>query len=237
MIACHSKKKGLANYLRQHSHRGGIIICENPKFIYLKPAKTAGTSILREFLEKEISEVFHLKDHPEKAHRWFKEITDEKLQSYFIFCVVRNPFDRFVSLAAYFNIPFKKFIREISKYCEDDNIRIHSLPQSIYTHLNGYQFVDMICRFECLQADMNLVLDRIGLSRRILPYINKSRHSHYSEYYTDDEIELIEKLYADDIKYFGYSFEKAAASKSPKLKIKEKICKKLARIVGRFLKH
>ncbi|NES87154.1 MAG: sulfotransferase family protein [Moorea sp. SIO2B7] len=201
------KRKGLSTYLRSHDHQGGIIVCEPLKFIYMKPTKTAGTSILRAGLEKRLSGIIHHKDHPEQFKEWINRITDEELEDYFIFSVVRNPWDRLVSVSAYFNIPFKDFVNNIDKYWKNYNLRIHSLPLHLYTHCNGEQFVDMICRFESLQPDLNLCFDQINIDREKLAFVNRSKHRHYSLYYTDSEIKIVESIYKKDIEYFGYMFE------------------------------
>lgn len=191
------RRDGLAKYLRSHEHPGGIIICERLKFLYMKPAKTAGTSILRATLEKKIPGIVHHKDHPEQYEEWLGRISDEALKDYYIFSVVRNPWDRLVSVAAYLKIPLKRFLNNFDDYRKDEYIRIHSLPLSLYTHFNGMPFVDYICRFECLQADMNLVSDRLGLAREKLPFKNRSKHDHYSLYYSPEDMQKAVSIYME----------------------------------------
>ena len=41
---------GIVDYLRNFNHQGGIVASEN-KFIYMKPSKTAGTSIFHHILK------------------------------------------------------------------------------------------------------------------------------------------------------------------------------------------
>jgi len=90
MYKLKSDKTGLTTFFKNHPHKEGIIVSEQKKFIYMKPTKTAGTSILRHFLEKEIKDIFHLKDHPKEFLFWLNAITDKELEEYFIFAVVRN---------------------------------------------------------------------------------------------------------------------------------------------------
>jgi hypothetical protein len=54
---------------------------------------------------------------------------------------------------------------------------------------------------------MNLVCDFLGIARSHLPFVNATRHGHYSKYYKEDAIEFVRRVYALDIKYFGYEFE------------------------------
>lgn len=212
-----ASRRGLSAYFAAHEHPGGIIICEERKFIYMKPAKTAGTSILREHLEKQMPGIIHQKNHPEQFADWIRRINDEELEKYFIFSVVRNPWDRLVSVAAYVKVSFKDFVRNINEHWKTEKIRVHSLPLHLYTHCNGIRFADMICRFETLQPDMNLVFDRIGMDRRPLPFVNRSRHGHYSAYYGELEIRVVEEIYAKDIEYFGYAFEKESSRRGSAL--------------------
>ncbi|MEM7801551.1 MAG: sulfotransferase family 2 domain-containing protein, partial [Chloroflexota bacterium] len=156
--------------------------------------------------EKEFDHIFHLKNHPERFGRCINRITSKDLEDYFIFSVVRNPWDRMVSVSSYFDLDFKAYIKEIDRYWEDQNIKIHSLPITTYTHNNGTPFVEFICRFESLQPDMNLVFDQIGIDRRDLPLVNQSKHKHYAYYYTDFEREKVDHIYREDIKFYGYSF-------------------------------
>lgn len=204
-------RQGLADYLRSHPHPGGIIACPARRFIYMKPAKTAGTSILRATLEKHIPGIIHHKDHPGQFREWLDAITDEDLAGYYIFSVVRNPWDRAVSLAAYLDIPFTDFVERFDEHCKTPNTQEHALPLSLYTHLGDTAFVDDICRFERLQADFSRIAANIGLGNVPLPHSNPSQHAHYSSYYRDSDIEKVGGIYRADIDHFGYAFEHAPA--------------------------
>ena len=208
-----SNRTGVSAYFLSHAHQGGIIVCEERKFIYMKPGRTAGTSILRGHLEKHLAGVIHRKDHPQAFQAWLERISDKELDEYFIFSVVRNPWDRLVSAAAFFQVPFLKLVRNIHEYWKNEFVRMHLLPLHLYTHCNGTRFVDVICRFETLQADMDLVFDQIGLERTRLPNLNQSRHEHYSRLYGQEEMAIVEQLYAKDIEYFGYVFEEDLRAK------------------------
>ncbi len=202
-------KSGLKGFLANHPHTRGIIVCPERRFIYMKATKTAGTSILRGLLEKEIPGIIHQKDHPDRFGDWLENISDDLLQEYFIFSIVRNPWDRVVSIASYFDVPLVDFLSNFKQYCQEDSIRIHSLPLNLYTHQNGLRFADMICRFESLQPDINLVLDKISLERQNIPFLNRSDHQHYSMYYSPEDIKKVAEIYRDDIRLFGYMFQEA----------------------------
>lgn len=203
-----SKKEGLADYLRSHKHPGSIIVCENPQFIYMKAAKTAGSSILRHGLEKTSLEIFHKRDHPERFYSWLAEIDDNALENYFVFAFVRNPWDRFVSTASYLGIQFDNFVKNYYQHLEVPQVYTHSLPLNLYTHFeDGIVFVDYIGRMENIQQDFDEICDHLQLARIKLPHRNRSVHSHYSMYLDQAAFKLMNSVYRKDIDYYGYQFE------------------------------
>ncbi len=208
-------RAGLAEYLKNHPHLRGIIVNPERKFIYMKAAKTAGTSILRGLLEPQAPGTIHQKDHPARFNQWLAGIDDQQLEEYYIFSILRNPWDRMVSLAEYFEIPFLDFVHQFEMFCQTDIIRLHALPIHLYTHNQGQNFTDHLCRFEHLQPDMNLVFDRIGIQRQPLPFMNPSGHPDYRKYYGPEEREIVAGIYAKDIEYFGYVFAGHQAPTSP----------------------
>jgi hypothetical protein len=213
------KRKGLADYLRNnHPHKAGIIVSKSKKMIYMKPTKTAGTTVLWHFLDKEIDDLIHLDENPEEFTDWIKNLTDEDLEEYIIFAVVRNPYDRFVSSSSYLKIPFKSLVSNFNVHIKDDVNYRHTLPQHYYTHINKECFVDLICRFETLGTDMNLVCDQLGIERRVLPRTNISEHKDYSTYYSENDKKVVNTLYKLDFKLYGYAFEKFKVVKVPLMK-------------------
>jgi len=138
--------------------------------------------------------------------------------SCFRFSFVRNPWDRVVSL--YF---FKK-MREGEKYPfknDQDKKRIanmtfeewiirvlqnrHIKNQYDYITVNNKVVTDFIGRFEAIQSDFKNLCDKLEY-RAILPHVCKSKHDHYSKYYSKHTKELVADFFRKDINYFGYSF-------------------------------
>lgn len=192
----------------------------------MKPAKTAGTSILRHGLEKRVPDIIHLDDHPQKFNRWIEAITDEMLCEYFIFSVIRNPYARMVSAAAYFGylpirlkisvlrLRFRRFLKNLDRDRKgSDTLHTHTLPLHLYTHLDvrrprgSRQFVDFICSTETLQRDMEYVFKQLGLKNEKVAFTNKSKHRPYTSYYDDDSKSRVHSIYKKDIELYGYSFD------------------------------
>ena len=67
---------------------------------------------------------------------------------------------------------------------------------------------DYVGRTETMQMDMDIICEKIGISKIKLPHVNKTKHKHYTEYYTDETRELVANWHKIDIDYFGFKFEK-----------------------------
>lgn len=154
--------------------------------------------------------MMHRKKNPEFYREWICNITDDELKNYFIFSVVRNPWDRVVSVESKFKVGWKKLLEQCitNGKWTDDVARIHAIPVYDYIYLNGEKFVDYIIRYEQLQHDYNMLCLKLEVSSETLPRIFKStRKADYRLYYNEQQKELVSRAYADDIKCFGYSFE------------------------------
>ncbi len=82
------------------------------------------------------------------------------------------------------------------------------------TDEDGHLLVDFIGRFETLEADYSLALDKIeqhcGKPVRRIPFpirrgVSSIGHP-YSFYYNDETVELVRDHFKEDIEYFGYDF-------------------------------
>jgi hypothetical protein len=153
-----------------------------------------------------------------------------EIEKYFIFSVIRNPWDRMVSYWKYRQnkswAPIDGKLNEFHKWLEfttsldlndlrgktaNGNIQDFRMAMSSqYDSLknsNGDIQVELI-RFENLQEDFKYVCDKIGIPQQQLPHKNKTKHKHYTEYYDDETKQIVAEKYAKDIEYFGYKFGK-----------------------------
>jgi len=197
-------RSGLANFLRNHPHKGGIIVHPERQFIYMKAAKTAGTSLFRSVLEPMIGGFTHQKADPDRFAKIMSGLTDEKLEKFFIFAVVRDPLDRFISMSTYLDGDIESFLKDFDKHNEDENTFYHTRPLALYTHLDGRPFVDAICQAETLQEHMNAVFDYLDLPRWSIPRKNRTktrnRHTKLNPYQAAE----VKELYAQDMALYGY---------------------------------
>ena len=74
----------------------------------------------------------------------------------------------------------------------------------------GRVSLDFIGRFENLQEDFDSICDKIGKKKiKLLEAKKLNKRPHYSSFYDDESISIIERLYKDDIKRFNYEYEEA----------------------------
>ncbi len=154
--------------------------------------------------------------------------------TYFKFTFVRNPWDKLVSFYHYHmrrgwdlfpwtvdTAPdFNLFIQKIyvddggalafdifrgRKYASTHRLRLVNSLDWV-SGPDDEILVDFIGRVETLQADFDIVCDRIGIRRRQLPHANRSRHRPYWEYYDEASRRVVAEKFSRDIEYFGYRF-------------------------------
>ena len=133
-------------------------------------------------------------------------------KEHFRFTFVRNPFDRLVSSYNYLTGGFgnegdQKYGETLPKSFKDF---VHNGINLNWLHLRPMRDwadsrIDYIGRFENINRDF-VDISRIMGKYAKLDHINKAPHKHYTEYYDDELKEIVGKVYAEDIEYFGYEF-------------------------------
>jgi len=75
------------------------------------------------------------------------------------------------------------------------------------TDESGKVVVNFMGRFEKFQIDFDYICDQIGIERRELARMHKTKHDFYSTYYDEETKEMVRKLLHLEIKMFGYKFK------------------------------
>ena len=202
-----------------------MMISTQYRVIFVHIQKTAGTSV-SEFLASNLMAKRNGGKH-ESAHEVKNRIPEETWLSCFKFSFVRNPWDRLASWYLHMkkhhtsigNNPFFDYLLSVGDTFEnfilygDRTIATPWGDRNLFTNqfdqlaLADQLLVDFVGKFESLESDWNLILDRIGYTGPAkLPHVNAIPREHYRGMYTGRARDLVEEKFQKDIKQFGYSF-------------------------------
>jgi hypothetical protein len=229
-----------------------MLCSHNRKFIYIKTKKTASTSVevlLEPFC---LDSPRSAQEHGDmvvttsgiigyRGRNWkgklfynhmpaaeiLAQLGDEIFWSYKKLCVVRNPFDKAVSMFWFLlshperqalvsapldvvRLAFGKFIRsEHTKFNQLD--RTSCCDWYIYT-IDDKVVADVVLRFETLALDLEVFFSSLGVQFDIGNMsLYKSgfrvRREHFTEYYDAEALAIAQHLFRKEINYFNYAFQ------------------------------
>jgi len=207
------------------------MISHDHKCIFIHIPRTGGSSF-----EKVIFGMdwfAHKKETKHLIASQAKEIYKEYWNDYFKFAIVRNPWDRCVSMLNfsknYYGYEENFFKKKLTKkklewyknrynypFTIEYDYRFYSISEVINErHSNNQVYLnildeelDYVGKFENLHDDFKEVSKILGLNKQELPILaeSKNRKKNYRDYYTSELKEIVENVYAKDIQKFNYSF-------------------------------
>jgi len=152
-----------------------------------------------------------------KPHELFN-IIGPTVKKHFSFCVVRNPWDRVVSMYKFAtkyklnklydirdNLNFLDFCNILNDH-KNDKYFLASHLQSEWAF--DYPRPNKILKFENIQEDFEKMAKNANLNllSNKLPHLNDTEHSHYSDYYNRETKLIVYNLFEQDIDNFKYTF-------------------------------
>lgn len=158
---------------------------------------------------------------PEHANvRHVEEIAGIDLRDFFVFGAIRNPWEREVSKYVYtkrhlrsryfkrvywrsHNLSFREVLRLQLREAERNGFR---QQLDYFRRANGEILLSDYMRFETLNGDYRRIAETLDLSVKELPHLNKSRRGSVADHYDAESIDLVRRLYRDDIEHFGYDY-------------------------------
>jgi hypothetical protein len=201
------------------------------KCIFIHIPKTAGNSIERTCLFDDQRESTRENVGGHLPARKIRDKYPDKYSDYFKFTVVRNPYDKLLSCYYYLkqadNIRNEKLVRLKKKiiksgnfhnFCryvlhEEANIITHLKPQTDFIcDENGAVIVDYIAKLENLKNDVKIIENKLGVNLSI-HHRNPSVRFACSNYYNDNDVEIVSNVYCKDISMFGYKYEQGKMEK------------------------
>lgn len=145
------------------------------------------------------------------------QVTRQQYEEFYKFTFVRNPWARAYSMYKHImreehklkrykmqDWQDKSFKAFLNKYAGKKDI----MPQIYWLKdFKGNIPLDYIGRFENLSGDFETVCSNMGIETLELPHIYKSSKDDYREYFDTDMVDLVARVYAEEIQLFGYKFE------------------------------
>lgn len=187
-----------------------MLLSHKYKFIFIHIPKNGGTSIkaaLSPYADKE----YEMPYKHRKSKYWRDHL--KCWNEYFKFVFVRNPWDRMISKRFYqLYIQPDPECRKVGWDCKnlEDFFELdrtkHIINQCDYFYDGDKCMVDFVGKYENFQEDFNIVCDRIGIGRIVLPHLNSSPRGSYQEYYNETTKEIVDKACHNDIIRYGYKF-------------------------------
>ncbi|MDO5706823.1 MAG: sulfotransferase family 2 domain-containing protein [Paracoccus sp. (in: a-proteobacteria)] len=214
-----------------------MIISLRHRYIFVHIPKTGGTS-LTQMLERRVgrddiilsdtpkgrARRHRVKDAPARGRLWkhatladIEGLVDPAIfADYLIFTLVRNPWDRLVSMYHWARTQsFDHPTVRLAKATDFDGFLRHPMttrmiawPETRYlTDSRGTEWPALFLRFETLSADTAMLGDRLGLKLGPLPHVNPSQRGAYRDYYTGETAAIVARAAAQSIARFGYAFD------------------------------
>ena len=215
-----------------------MILSRGRRYIFVHAPKTGGTSLALALEARAMADDVMLGDTPkavkrrhrvkdvEASGRLWKHsmLTDlyglvgqEEIEAFFVFTLVRNPWDRMVSYYHWlrdqrFDHPavtharsqdFAGFLRQPEV---TDSLRAQPFGRYV-VDAGGVDRANLYIRLEHLAEDLAPLEAHLGFRLGDIPRVNLSnRDRDWRRYYGDSEAEIVRELCETDIKRFGYVF-------------------------------
>ena len=206
-----------------------MIISPNHKYVFVAVPKT-GTHAVRQALRPHmgagdmeqvglfVKRQFPIADLAKVGHGHIsleqlrKFMDPAKFAEYFKFAFVRNPFDRFISYCSFitrergaFKTDPQKVMRRVLANPPSEHVLFW--PQNTFlVDGEGKLLTDYVGRVETMQQSFEFIASKIGVPAVQLDKVNATERSAYRDYYDQELIDGVAKLYADDLRLFEYDF-------------------------------
>ncbi len=215
-----------------------MILSRGRRYIFLHAPKTGGTSLALALEARAMADDVMLGDTPKALKRrrrvqdvktsgrlWkhsmltdlYGLVTQAEMEEFFVFTLVRNPWDRMVSYYHWLQIqnfdhPAVGLAKELAfpAFLRTPLIRagMQNFPYGRYVQdADGVERADLFIRLEHLAEDLAPLEAHLGFALGAVPRENQSKRNHdWRVYYGDDEAAIVAEACAEDIARFSYRF-------------------------------
>lgn len=206
-IFVHIPKTGgtaLSLALEARAMAGDILIGDTPKAVKRRPRVKSLSAQGRLWKHSQLADIEGV-------------VTREAFDDYFIFTLVRNPWDRIVSYyhwlqAQQWDHPAVRLAKasDFTTFLNaPETLRALSVPYRSYvTDGAGVERAVLYARLETLEADLAPLWTHLGFDLSPIERVNASTRARaYQSYYSDADAETVSRGAREDIERFGYRFD------------------------------
>lgn len=206
-----------------------MIISDGHRYVFVELPHTGSSAISRELRERYGGRRIL---HKHATYEEFLKVATPDQRTYFVFSGIRNPLDEAVSIyhkfltdhhrrftdparlarrgwvARHRDLIKYRFIAGRSADFPSFFRRFYRWPYNNSSHL-AHRHFDFVLRYESLQHDFAVVLERLGLdAQRPLPVVNAtgSRDRGFTTYYTSEIIPQAKRVFGPFMEQWGYGF-------------------------------
>jgi hypothetical protein len=129
----------------------------------------------------------------------------------FTFCIVRNPYDRAVSLYWHYRKrkryrhSFLHFLQTLQRGIDPvGRWNVSGMSQANPQVAWMQSGIDYVGRFENIQGSYDVICQRLGVPCADMPHKNDGKHAAWQTFYRPEAARLVEHIYHDDFVEFGY---------------------------------
>ena len=188
------------------------------RFVHVHCRKAGGMSIGHLFPRFET--------HHNNMHDYIRMLGDE-IKDYFVWTIVRNPWDRMVSSFFYelkimqrcHTDSFPQYVRDMYEGIRDNSFdHFYDMLEQVeylkdFHELPAYDYVACLGNID---RDFEMVKRRSGMLPELrFPRVNSTEHPDYRQYYNDDTKRMVAEMSRNDIETFGFVFEDKTAMRYP----------------------
>ena len=206
-------------------------------FLFIHIPKTGGNSIqkiLEQFSEDKIVKLYGFQDgekrfsiknpvfpyHKHSTLREYKKLLpNEKYTPLLKFTVVRNPWERMVSLyfsphagRTKFNLKVFETVIQKAQTLEHFVDSRSWVEKIMGKNILKSSEINRFIRFENLEQEFKVLCSELGLGNLPLAKLNASNKKDYQEYYTHHLKKIVANKFKNEIEFFKYRFEGDSAS-------------------------
>ncbi len=203
-----------------------VVISHDFKTIFVHIPKTGGTSVESMFglVQTWEHKRKKFKEMDQKGKHWgITEMTEhysDYLNNYYKWTIVRNPWERDLSLynmmkgqMKYRHLTFKQYLKDVIQFhleIKDPNFKNLIFQNQVKYITSGYHVaVDDIVRYEYIDAGWERICKKIKKPYEKLRHLRKVKKQPIDHYYDQECIDLVAKMRKEDIEFLNYDYSEA----------------------------